>query len=258
MPCSISGTKFCGSLTNFFIGAPLSSSSLRSARRSRRRRWPRRRPIRGCARPCRRRGHVSRPARPSRRPRLARVAAARSRTSSLLAPDASVSSMASVIGTSASSSVLSPSSAPPRAMMPSTADRSIATTAAPSSSVASPAVMPARMNAVPQIGPDVPPIREVISMPDLLQESADVGAVEFVVLGLDLLEAASQGVAEVAVADHRVEVAEVLLVGQTGAGDGLHDEVDVDPSCRSCSASFACDTAGRSVPAPPSWRGLPG
>ena len=48
--------------------------------------------------------------------------------------------------------------------MPSMAARSIATTFSPSRSVA-PAVIPARRNAVPQIGPEVPPIREVIIIP---------------------------------------------------------------------------------------------
>ena len=53
--------------------------------------------------------------------------------------------------------------------MPSAAARSIATTAVPSTGFA-PAVTPARRNAVPQIGPDVPPIRDEMIMPVFLRK----------------------------------------------------------------------------------------
>ena len=54
--------------------------------------------------------------------------------------------------------------------MPSAAERSIGTTSAPVRSRSSPAAMPARRNAVPQIGPDVPPIRELITMPTFFRK----------------------------------------------------------------------------------------
>jgi hypothetical protein len=71
--------------------------------------------------------------------------------------------MVSVAGTSASSNVFSPSSAPPRALIPSIAARNIATTCSASRSAAPAAVAPARRNPVPQIGPEVPPIRLVMT-----------------------------------------------------------------------------------------------
>ena len=78
--------------------------------------------------------------------------------------------MRSVIGTSASSSVLSPTSDWPRILMPSVAARSMATTSSPVSVSAVPAVMPAFMNAVPQMGPDVPPIRELTIIPTFFRK----------------------------------------------------------------------------------------
>ena len=50
----------------------------------------------------------------------------------------------------------------PRALIPAIDARSIATIWSPSSAVTAPAVVPARRNAVPQIGPEVPPMRLVI------------------------------------------------------------------------------------------------
>ena len=51
----------------------------------------------------------------------------------------------------------------PRCLMPSIDARSIATTSSPVSSVLPVAATPARRNAVPQIGPEVPPMRLVIT-----------------------------------------------------------------------------------------------
>ena len=71
--------------------------------------------------------------------------------------------MVSVAGIRASNNVFSPSTALPRAEMPSAQARSMTTTSSPESSVLPVAFAPARRNAVPQIGPEVPPIREVMT-----------------------------------------------------------------------------------------------
>ena len=62
---------------------------------------------------------------------------------------------------------------------------------------------------------------------DLGQEHARIAAVEAVPLLQNDLEAARQRVAEVAVADDRVQLAEVLLVVDRGPGDRLHDKLDL-------------------------------
>src|ERR1700722_11022830 len=62
---------------------------------------------------------------------------------------------------------------------------------------------------------------------DLLEEGADVGPVEPVPALEHQLEAAGHRVAEVAVADDRVEVAEVLLVRHRRLGDRAHDRLHV-------------------------------
>src|ERR1700733_860834 len=71
--------------------------------------------------------------------------------------------MVVTVGTSASSSVLSPTSERPRALMPAIAALSMATICSGGSSLTAPAVVPARRNAVPQIGPEVPPMRLVMT-----------------------------------------------------------------------------------------------
>ena len=68
----------------------------------------------------------------------------------------------------------------------------------------------ARRNPVPQIGPEDPPDTAADGHADLLEEGADVAAVVAVPVLQDDLEPARERVPEVAVADHRVEVAEVL------------------------------------------------
>ena len=83
------------------------------------------------------------------------------RSSAVPAPSDSVASSSSTAGASASSRVLSPNSALPRCLMPSIAARSAAITCSPVGSGVSFRLPPARRNAVPQIGPDVPPIRLV-------------------------------------------------------------------------------------------------
>src|SRR5664280_2179893 len=83
------------------------------------------------------------------------VAAAAASTPAGSVPAVNSASMRWVIGTSASNSVLSPTSDWPRILMPSVAARSMATTSSPVSVSAVPAVMPAFMNAVPQMGPEV-------------------------------------------------------------------------------------------------------
>src|SRR6202042_759089 len=62
---------------------------------------------------------------------------------------------------------------------------------------------------------------------DLLQEGADVGAVETVPVLQHQFEAAGHRVAEVAVTDDRVQVTEVLLVVHRDLRDGTHDDLDV-------------------------------
>ena len=76
-------------------------------------------------------------------------------------PSGRARSSSSTAGERESSSVLSPSSALPRCLIPSIAARSAATTSSPLGSELSPSDEPARRNAVPQIGPEVPPIRLV-------------------------------------------------------------------------------------------------
>ena len=76
-----------------------------------------------------------------------------------------LSSRLSMAGTSASSSVLSPSEASPRCMIPVTAARSMAMTSSVDSSVLSPAAAAARRNAVPQIGPLTPPTLPEMTKP---------------------------------------------------------------------------------------------
>ena len=95
-----------------------------------------------------------------------------------------------------------------------------------------PAVVPARRNAVPQIGPEVPPIRLVMTtaiffrkVPMSVRSKPSQSAQHD-------LEAAGHRVAEVAVADHRVQVAEVLLVVHRGLRDRAHDELDVGEAGR--------------------------
>ena len=79
---------------------------------------------------------------------------------------------------------------------------------------------------MPQIGPDVPPTRLEMTSAIFFRKAADVAAVEGVPVGEDDLEAAGERVAEVAVADDRVEVAELLLVVDRGLGDGPDDELE--------------------------------
>ena len=117
-----------------------------------------------------------------------------------------LASRLSVAGTSASRSVFSPSDAPPRAMIPAIAARSIAMTSSPVSSVLSPAATPARRNAVPQIGPLTPPTLAEIVRPIFLSSDPTLGSVERVVVAEDDLEPVAERVAEVAVADDRVEL----------------------------------------------------
>src|ERR1017187_1928129 len=66
---------------------------------------------------------------------------------------------------------------------------------------------------------------------DLLEERADVRAVEAVPVLEHQLEAASHRVAEIAVADHRVQVAELLLVVYCDLRDRAHDDLHVDETC---------------------------
>ena len=89
------------------------------------------------------------------------VSAARASAAGSGSPAARRSSMTSVAGTSASRSVLSPTSDWPRCLMPSMAARRPATSSAPPMASAPFIAPPARRNAVPQSGPDVPPIRLV-------------------------------------------------------------------------------------------------
>ena len=133
----------------------------------------------------------------------------------------------SVAGTSASRSVFSPSDAPPRAMIPVIAARSIAMTSSGASSVLSPAAAPARRNAVPQIGPDDAADLARDDEADLLQHRPDARPVERVVVGDDDLEPVAQREAEVAVADDRVELGEVLRVVDDRRRHRPEDEVDV-------------------------------
>ena len=81
-------------------------------------------------------------------------------------------------GTSASRSVFSPSDAPPRAMIPVIAARSIAMTSSGASSVRSPAATPARRKAVPQMGPLTPAHLAGQGEADLLEDGARAGVVE--------------------------------------------------------------------------------
>jgi hypothetical protein len=89
-------------------------------------------------------------------------------TPSSVIGSAKLASRLSMAGTSASRSVFSPSDALPRAMIPSTAARSMAMRSSDASSVLSPAVMPARRKAVPQNGPLDPPTLEEIVRPTFL------------------------------------------------------------------------------------------
>jgi hypothetical protein len=92
------------------------------------------------------------------------VPAAASSASEADLPSWSCCSSVSVAGTSASRRVLSPTSEFPRCLMPSIDARSAATTSSPRGLGLSASDVPARRNAVPQIGPDVPPMRFVRTM----------------------------------------------------------------------------------------------
>ena len=78
---------------------------------------------------------------------------------------------------------------------------------------------------MPQIGPDVPPIREVMTTAIFFRKVADVGAVVGIPIVQDDLEAAGQRVPEVPVADDGIEVTEFLLVVHRGLGDGADDDI---------------------------------
>ena len=104
-------------------------------------------------------------------------------------PAATAASIVSVIGISASSRVLSPSTglpAGPDALRGGPQHRHHV--GRRSSSLLPAAAAPARRNAVPQIGPDVPPIRRGDDDGDLLEEGADVGPV----VGVPVLRARSR------------------------------------------------------------------
>ena len=77
----------------------------------------------------------------------------------------------SIAGTSESSSVLSPSSALPRAWMPATAARSPATTSVAVKVSLPFSEVPIRSSAVPQMGPEVPPIRAEMAIAILVRKT---------------------------------------------------------------------------------------
>ena len=95
------------------------------------------------------------------------------------------------------------------------------------SSVLSPAEIPARRKAVPQIGPLTPPTLPEIVRPIFLRTAPDVRLVPAVVVARDDLEAVAEREAEVAVADDRVELSEVLRVVDDRRGHRLDDEVEI-------------------------------
>ena len=104
----------------------------------------------------------------------------------------------------------------------------------------------------------MPPIRLVMTTAIFFRKVDDVGAVEAVPVGQHDLEPARQRVAEVAVADDRVEVAEVLLVVDGGLGDRPDDELDVGKRCGHA-ISLPWSDVGRRSPSghavPPGRRG---
>ena len=77
---------------------------------------------------------------------------------------------------------------------------------------------------MPQIGPDVPPIRDEMIMPVFLRK-VPVSLRSMSSQLEHLLEAAGQRVAEVAVADDRVQFAEVVLVVDRRLRDRAHDQL---------------------------------
>ena len=212
-----------------------SCQALLTPRTSPRRRPLRRRPSRGCARPCR-----------TARPRcaiiplvasaLSRATAAARSSAASRAPPAARPRARRRRGTSASSSVLSPRSV--SAALLDALDRG----AQRGDHVCAGRLRrcrssgpPARRNAVPQIGPEVPPIRLVRTIAVFFSRLADVACSSSrVPVGEHDLEPAGERVAEVAVADDRVELAEVLLVVDRRLGDRPHDQLGLAQAlCRS-------------------------
>ena len=181
------------------------------------------RPSRGCARPCSwpaRAGRASPwwpPPPPARsRPRAAARPAR---------PPPSAFSSSSTAGTSASSSVLSPRSVSPRCLIPSIAARMAAMT---SSRAGLGRARQSRARAQEGGSPDRPRgAADALGEDDrgLLEQAAGVLVPELVPVAEDDLEAARQRVAEVPVADDRVQLAEVRLVVDRRLGDGPHDQL---------------------------------
>ena len=78
---------------------------------------------------------------------------------------------------------------------------------------------------MPQIGPEVPPIRLDRMIAVFLSKPADIGVLRSLPIGQHDLKAARERVAKIAVADHRVELAEVLLIVDRGLRDRPHDQL---------------------------------
>ena len=106
---------------------------------------------------------------------------------------------------------------------------------------------------MPQIGPEVPPIRLVITIPTFFRKVAESVRSSPSQLGEHDLEAAGQRVAEVAVADDGVEVAEVLLVV-----DAVWAIVRTTNSTRPRAVGHARSSLGAPVPARQVARGREG
>ena len=121
-------------------------------------------------------------------------------------------SHASTAGAIASNIVLSPSSALPRATMPSSPARRAAPRPAASRSVTGPALIPNRRKNVPYSGPLAPPTLVTSVMPTDLKRSAMFAACLAVELRGHGAHAARHVRAVVGVADHRVELGELGLV----------------------------------------------
>ena len=165
--CSPSGlitsSSRCSSAPASTAASASNSNAVEAAPGSR---WPAVRSPAALARPFRA-TRVSVESRPARAAAwAARVAAARSD------PAAIAASYASIAGSMASNIVLSPSSALPRATTPSSPARSAVPSAAPSSSLASPALMPKRRKNVPYSGPLAPPTGLTKVIPTPLNSSA--------------------------------------------------------------------------------------
>ena len=199
----------------------------RPVRTSPRRRSPRRRASRCCARPCRQLAHVSRSSPSSPRPASARSSAAFADGDAATRRRRAPPPTSRRPARSASSSVLSPRSDWPRCLMPSIDARSIAITSSLVSSVLPAARPPPAGTRCPRSDPRYRRSRLVIDDADLLQERPDVRPIEGIELGQHDLEAPRHRVAEVAVADDRVEVAEVGLVVDRRLRHRLDDQVDL-------------------------------